>query len=527
MDCTELNVFDEEDVIEPCRACGIYFISSQGIILPIFAKLGAGNCANGNMPEIVQQMNEWNLGVNENDGRPQYMCITCIDAFRKVLQFKRSCLETQQQLDELEYKRAHNGIVIKKELQSNCEETFCGFIYLDTDEEESSEEDGSRRVCAPLDIPHVPIKEEHTARVPHESKYQPAVPVEMSLPAEATFSQVKPEDLATANGLCSTLFAETPGSNDGHDSEEEIIKFTYVDDGQDEALVTLPTPMQDPGVFCKLCGHASLSQAQHTEHMERIHMLKDCECHICGKKFSNAHASRLRFHMKWHKLQKHLKCPICGFFCNSKDTLKEHKLAVHTRAKCQFCGKQMKHKLLQAHLNRHIDEYEAELAFKLGANRQASQLPEPTPEPCLIQCAFCEHMFTDAEELQEHVLSTHRTSSVEQPLAQPVVLPVEEPMDQPMQELVHSKTEPAAVYLEMTANGEPARATEEDTSPDTAPAELGTCTSAVQGSSDSRLHSNSTEQTSSSMYKCHLCGKTFNLKIKLNRHLRLHTKAPF
>lgn len=279
--------------------------------------------------------------VNHNDGRPQYMCISCILEFQKVLQFKRSCLETQQQFDELDYKRTHNGVVIKKEIQPAGEETFCGFIYLDTDEEESSEEDGSRRVCAPLDIPHVPIKEEHAARVPKEIQYQPADPQELNLPEEATFSQVKPEVLALANGLSSSLFSDTPVPNDCHETDDEIIKFTYVDDGDEEALVTLPTPIEDPGVYCKLCGHASLTQAQHIEHMERIHMLKDCECHICGKKFSNAHQSRLRFHMKWHKLQKHLKCPICGFFCNSKDTLKEHKLAVHTQAKCQYCGKSM------------------------------------------------------------------------------------------------------------------------------------------------------------------------------------------
>lgn len=63
MDCTDLNVFDEEDVIEPCRACGIYFISSQGAMQPLFGKIGTGDYTNDNMPEIVQQMNEWNLGV--------------------------------------------------------------------------------------------------------------------------------------------------------------------------------------------------------------------------------------------------------------------------------------------------------------------------------------------------------------------------------------------------------------------------------------------------------------------------------
>lgn len=277
----------------------------------------------------------YKLQVEENDGRPQNLCKTCIAEFQKILKFKRSCLETQEQFDVLDYKRTHNGVVIKKEIEP--EQKFCGFIYLDTDDEDGSEEDGSTRVCAPLDIPHVPIKLEHTARVPQDPTYQTAGQVDSNLPEEATFSQVEPQELAAENGLRSTLFEGS--HNESQDSEDEIIKFTYDDDPDGEEISIVPAPTREAGVYCKLCGHASLTQDKHTEHMSRMHMLKDCECHICGKKFVNAHESRLRFHMKWHKLQKHLKCPICGFFCNSKDTLKEHKLAVHTRTKCDFCGK--------------------------------------------------------------------------------------------------------------------------------------------------------------------------------------------
>jgi len=64
MDCTDLNNLEEDDIIEPCRACGIYFISDHANIQPIFTKVGAGENSNGNMPEIVQFMNEWNLQVS-------------------------------------------------------------------------------------------------------------------------------------------------------------------------------------------------------------------------------------------------------------------------------------------------------------------------------------------------------------------------------------------------------------------------------------------------------------------------------
>ncbi|KAH8359794.1 hypothetical protein KR093_008881 [Drosophila rubida] len=490
MDCTDLMTFEDGDEIEPCRACGIYFLLNHTIIQPIFSRADAGDHLNCKMPDIVQQMNDWKLQVLQNDGRPQYMCKTCIREFQKVLQFKRSCLETQEQFDTLEYTRAHNGVVIKKEVET--EQTFCGFVYLDTDDEDGSEEDGSTRVCAPLDIPHVPIKMEHAARVPLEAPYQPPTSnvnnVESDLPEEATFSKIEPKELAVANGLSSTVFdagSVANAANEDQESDDEIIKFTYEDDCDGEELMTLPTPIQEPGVFCKLCGHASRTQDEHTDHMSRIHMLKDCECHICGKKFVNAPESRLRFHMKWHKLQKHLKCPICGFFCNSKDTLKQHKLAVHTRTKCEYCGKVLKHQQLQAHLNRHIEAREEELALKLRSMKTIeTPMKTSQEETCLIGCAFCESTFNDAEQLEAHVLTKHKPQSV-----------------QPAAEVI-DPSEPSSTKLHV------------NTSPDTTPDTMN-----VSQQSDTNMRSNM------SMFECHLCSKSFNLMIKLNRHLKQHTKS--
>ncbi|XP_017855659.1 PREDICTED: zinc finger protein 287 [Drosophila arizonae] len=500
MDCSDLNTFGDDDIIEPCRTCGIYFISNHAVIQPIFTMPGTGDKSNGFMKEIVEQLNAWNLEVDRNDGRPQYICIACINEFQKVLNFKRSCLDTQQQFDELDCKRAHNGLVIKKEIDPPSEETkYCEFIYIDSDEEGGSEEDGSRRVCAPFDIPHVPIKEEHTARVPQETQFKPAVPLVSNLSDEATFTKVEPNVLATANGFNSELFESATPPNEQQDSDDDIIKFTYEDDEDGAALVTLPAPIEDQGVYCKLCGHASATQERHNEHMSRIHMLKDCECYICGKKFANAHESRLRFHMKWHKLQKHLKCPICGFFCNSKDTLKEHKLAVHTRSKCEFCGKTMKHRQLQAHLNRHIQDHEEELARKMSL-MQAIETPAPPQSEDLIQCAFCVSTFNDAEELQKHVLSTHRMAAEELPAS-----------------AVESEHLPA-IDTSSTLTGE----TELPELPTVCKTPIPDATNSSQSSSNS----NSGRQEKS-MCQCSICGKQFDLKIKLNRHLKIHTKSPF
>lgn len=63
MDCSDLNTFGDDDIIEPCRTCGIYFISNHAVIQPIFTIPGTGDISNGFMKEIVEQLNAWNLEV--------------------------------------------------------------------------------------------------------------------------------------------------------------------------------------------------------------------------------------------------------------------------------------------------------------------------------------------------------------------------------------------------------------------------------------------------------------------------------
>jgi len=266
------------------------------------------------------------------------MCIPCITEFERLLKFKRSCLETQEQYGELEYQREHNGIVIKREIDPE-EQKFCGFIYLDTDEEEISDEDGSRRVCAAFDIPHVPIKEEHMARVPVPSgtDFQPPEANDLAPPVESGF------DMMDHDALTASMFAasseDASGTVDDGDNEddEDIVKFTY--DDESDFTAPLPAPIYSPIVSCKLCLHDSPDEEAHLEHMRSTHLLKDWECHICGKRFTNAQESRIKFHIKYHKLQRHIKCPVCGFICNSKESLKEHRQAIHARTKCTYCGK--------------------------------------------------------------------------------------------------------------------------------------------------------------------------------------------
>ncbi|XP_016960588.1 protein suppressor of hairy wing [Drosophila biarmipes] len=605
--CSELSGLDE-DSIEPCRTCGIYFTigldMDQAIVKPIF---GLDDAAVTGMVEIVEQLSAWNIQVSREDGRPQYMCNPCIAEFQRLLKFKRSCLETQEQYGELEYQREQ--IVIKREIDPE-EQKFCGFIYLDTDEEEISDEDGSRRVCAAFDIPHVPIKEEHMARVPvpSSSEFQPPEAKELALPVESGFDMMD-HDALTASMFASSSEDASGIADDGdNEDDEDIVKFTYDDDG--DASAPLPLPIYSPMVSCKLCLHESPDQEAHLDHMRRTHLLKDWECHICAKKFTNAQESRIKFHIKYHKLQRHIKCPVCGFICNSKETLKEHRQAVHARTKCTYCGKTVKNAVLQSHLKKHLRDGEAELAQKLKLLEQPpenvsntetfptplfasslettvdgeasllsnfaqisdSTMPEDSnvfedselveepnaspdskhlenttqvrqspfaidppeeiqypmdppapvdvpvpsasslsvPTVTVIQCAFCSDTFEEAQLLQAHVLAAH-TKTRKRPRS-PENTP---PMRKTRQGSYPKEAEQASTKNKESSAHEGSSAQKDSTAQQESRTEK-----SLNGSSTA-------EQVPEKSYmSCHVCGKSFDLKIKLNRHLKQHNTLP-
>ncbi|SPP84005.1 blast:Zinc finger protein 142 [Drosophila guanche] len=600
------------------------------------------------------------------------MCISCIAEFQRLLQFKCSCLEAHEQYAE---HQQTPGIKIKNELEIQAEEKFCGFIYLDSDEE-VSDEDGSRRVFAAFDIQHVPIKEEHMARVPTQQsdikfvppQPQPLLPlvgVKTEAEHELKFkSSPKEEELdvggisnksgSNANNISfesesnpNAISYEIENDNDNESDEEEVLKFTYDDD---EDAMIIPQPMQSTSTLCKICFQEIPNQLYQT-HMERMHLSKDWECHLCGKKFLNCKESRLKLHMKWHKLQRRLKCPICGFFCNSKETLKDHKRAVHSRTVCQYCGKVMKPNILQSHMKKHLDEREAELAQKLAsaeplgasasdqmlmpvkdfgpfysgesklkvvnhlrppstssavqklthldqpetasaAQKRASmqtqvplsplsfknnkeisatsspiqqhrefpvpispvllnnpvqqqklhspvkqqqmlqspvkqqlhsphqqqkeqQKPEDTPVTyspvmpiCVIQCAFCSEKFKKPQQLQDHVLSKHK--DINSPPTK--IKPPQKLQLQPL---------PTAINMDMDTD----QTSFESAS--TTSNQVSSTMDVSQNSSSASCNSSINNSYNKSYCKCHICGKAFDLKIKLNRHLKQHNKAPF
>lgn len=156
-------------------------------------------------------------------------------------------------------------------------------------------------------------------------------------------------------------------------------------------------------------------------------------------------------------------------------------------------------------------------------------MPAEIPEPCMIQCAFCVHTFENAEQLQRHVLSMHSTPSVEQLIESPVELAVDETvvpsselqLDQPIESKLEFEIESGQVPICGVADQ---LGQVENTNLPFSHNELETCTNDVPDSFTNRNHSNSVDTNDSLMYKCHHCMKSFNLKIKLNRHLKMHSQ---
>lgn len=251
--------------------------------------------------------------MSENDGYPQFICNTCIHKFEQVFELRASCINAQNEFRKF-YNVANANMAnfkIKAELHEPDEELpICDFIYVD--DLSDTEYDGA----TPFNIPHVPIKVEQieAATIPMEVTQQPTHLVESASRVVVQTAPSPPHTPQRMPPLNESVAAASP-----------------------PAAISVQMPVDQ--VECKLCQHLSPSPDEHKQHMQRAHEIRDMDCHICGKEFKNSTPARLKFHMKWHTLNKHVKCTQCGFVCKSKDALKEHKRANHARINCKICGK--------------------------------------------------------------------------------------------------------------------------------------------------------------------------------------------
>lgn len=264
--------------------------------------------------------------MGEHDGYPQYVCSSCIHEFQKVFKFRSSCVETQEQFRHFYSIREENraNIKIKTELKDPDEEKpLCDFIYVD--ELSDTEYDGA----TPFNIPHVPIKEEliEAATIPMEESNESinVVAAAASVVKHNAPSSAAAEAVATAPVAIQ--------------QSQIIVQNDSSLTNTSSASANVSSMLQEAQIECKLCQHLSPNREEHKLHMQRAHEIRDMECHICGKKFKNSTPARLKFHMKWHNISKHVKCTQCGFVCNSKEALQEHKRANHVKINCKICRK--------------------------------------------------------------------------------------------------------------------------------------------------------------------------------------------
>ncbi|XP_013106085.2 zinc finger and BTB domain-containing protein 41 [Stomoxys calcitrans] len=337
--------------VEACRTCGVYYMSTANCLLPLFQNA----VDSPEMMLIRLELAQWKIDISEHDGLSQYLCFSCLHEFKRIFKFRTCCTETQGQLRAFYNFREYNlsNVKVKTEIIEPQEKDFeCSFIYVDdlSDEE--------RDTVTPFNIPHVPIKEEliEEAAIPRENESS-------QIPQTASTS------LSSSRECSTTAQGFDQATAEPHESK---------------TIETLQQQQPPPfsTVECQLCQHLSPNQAEHKQHLQRVHEIRDLECHICGKVFKNSTPSRYKFHLKWHNINKHVKCTQCGFVCSSRQALKEHRRAVHAKIICKICGIGILAKKMKSHLREH---------------EVLSQFP----------CEYCTEIFQSNEDRETHIWQVH------------------------------------------------------------------------------------------------------------------------
>ncbi|XP_054725437.1 oocyte zinc finger protein XlCOF6 [Anastrepha obliqua] len=358
---------DIMDGIEPCRTCGIFYLTTSNFLRKFFDS----STDEYDLSNIRTELAAWSVQIIKDDGLPQYICTCCILEFQKMFKFRGLCVELQTQWRHFYNVRAENKLYIKKELPDPDEKTenICDFIYVDdiSDNEYNGEGGG----FTPFKMPHVPIKEESPDNAAGQND-------SIILGAKETFntSSNQMETSEETNFAHNISYLANSNSNSLDSQVSQLL---------DEPVNQLPPfePNQEisTSVQCSLCRHMSVSAELHRQHMKRIHEIKDLVCHICGKEFKNSTATRLKFHLKWHRISKHIKCAQCGFFCDSRATLKEHTRAIHSKIECTTCGKRVLGKKMKIHMRGH----------KLRS----------------WSCSYCDEVFQTENVLEAHIWQIH------------------------------------------------------------------------------------------------------------------------
>ncbi|XP_060508821.1 zinc finger protein 705B-like isoform X1 [Panthera onca] len=167
----------------------------------------------------------------------------------------------------------------------------------------------------------------------------------------------------------------------------------------------LLTPTEKTPCVSKQC-QKSASESYLNQHKHLHTRGRSCECHLCGKAFSNC--SSLRRHEMTHTGEKPYECRLCGnAFIQSSD-LRKHNLT-HTGEKpyeCHLCGKAFSQSSnLRQHERTHTGEqpYECHLCGKAFSKCSALRRHERThtgEKP--YECHLCGKAFSQCSALRRH-----------------------------------------------------------------------------------------------------------------------------
>ncbi|CAD6991978.1 unnamed protein product [Ceratitis capitata] len=532
---------DIMDGIEPCRTCGIFYLTTSNFLRQIFDP----SADEYNLSNIRTELAAWNVEINQNDGLPQFICTCCILEFQKLFKFRGLCVELQAQWRHFYNLREENKIYIKKELPEPDEklENVCDFIYVDdlSDSEYNSETKGN---FGSFNISHVPIKEEIVNETPiGNDKF-----------VSTTEDSFHPNEMEMPKGSVESTLID---SKTRYSAEPELLDRSTCSDSSFETKQGLSM-----GVECTLCRHMSSSAEVHKRHMQRIHEVKDMDCHICGKQFKNSTSTRLKFHLKWHRISKHIKCAQCGFFCDSRETLKEHTKAIHSKVECPTCGKRVLGKKMKIHMRTHelrtwqcsyCDEvFKAESVleshiWQVHAKEETppiTSVGSPSSNKLLneahLPCNHCDQLFATQHDLNAHNLECHlmRNTAEEESYVEGDIqseqfhyadqTDILQIADTNINDTVESGTNEKEISYDSSNYNEFTHVISSDE--ETGENEIQTdtikefpfpkCTQPFLSTEELCTHYQ--QHLQKPEFSCHICGKSFELKFSLNRHLIKH-----